>query len=638
MHVFSQLVNAQVENKTTDYSAGVSGRIWLNTAIQKIQTDDGTLIRALLRNDQHLVLGNSGTPANNVRLNRSRNSVLQFLPGADTTAEGADSTTLGQISARIESYTFSGKPAPGNAGRLIFVSDQARFLGDDGTQWTGVGGGSGPFDFSSATLLNNQSSPVAVSGFSVDGTKSNGFKTEYSLRRDYDVYTAGSLDTTFSTNLSTLLNSKVNAIAIQPDGNMVVGGDFRSPSRHHIVRLDSAGNEDTTFTTNLGTGFGGSGQNVQALGLQVDNKIVVGGQFANFNGNARLHLLRLNSDGTEDTAFYTGLGAGVGGFVYATRILASQQILIAGNFLNVDGNGCFGLAMVNPDGTVATGLAATFNTNLGVGFDAQVSCMAIQPDGKIVLGGQFTTFAGVALSAPYLARLNSDGTLDTAFSTGQATGFDSAVHTLALHYDGRIIVGGEFLNFNGNPRNRLTALNSDGTEDSTFATNIGTAADDDVVEGSFVQLDGKVFVSGLFTTFNSASPPSYFIRLNSDGTLDSAYNTALGAGLNGPVYAFAERPDATLVIGGDFNSYQGSTIGQNLTQFPSTPSTVVKVATLVGAYDSIAGTWAISEINPVGSAGVTFSMTTASAIGTLKYTSSQLPNSVNTMRYSSTLL
>lgn len=120
MKLYGQLENAQLENKASDYSGGPVGRIWWNTATTKAKLDDGTNIRALLRNDQFCVVGNSATASQNIRLQRGATAVLQFVTGDDATAEGSLSTSLAQTSSRIENYATGSLPAAANAGRLLW--------------------------------------------------------------------------------------------------------------------------------------------------------------------------------------------------------------------------------------------------------------------------------------------------------------------------------------------------------------------------------------------------------------------------------------------------------------------------------------------------------------------------------------
>jgi hypothetical protein len=138
MKVFGQIENAQLENKSSDYSSGVVGRIWWNDTSGQTKVDDGSNIRAILRNDLKAIIGNSGTANNNIRLHRGANGVLQFLFGGDATAEGSISASLNQISGRLENYTNAGKPAAGNAGRLAYISDLGHLLFDTGSDWIGT--------------------------------------------------------------------------------------------------------------------------------------------------------------------------------------------------------------------------------------------------------------------------------------------------------------------------------------------------------------------------------------------------------------------------------------------------------------------------------------------------------------------
>lgn len=142
MKFYSQLEEAALENLSSDPSNLYKGRIWYNTTDAVVRfRKDGTLTRAVLLNDSKLVLGNSGTAASNIRLHRGAASVLQFVLGDDATVEGTLSTGLAQISAKMEGYTDAGKPAAGNAGRIVYVTDLQTFLGDNGSSWVPLGGG-----------------------------------------------------------------------------------------------------------------------------------------------------------------------------------------------------------------------------------------------------------------------------------------------------------------------------------------------------------------------------------------------------------------------------------------------------------------------------------------------------------------
>lgn len=138
MRIYSDLKVACLESLSSDPAPGTTGRIIWNLTSLQVKTDDGTNIRALLRNDQKLIIGSNGTAANNVRWNRSANGLLQLVIGSDVTAEGTLSTSLAQLSSRIENYTDAGKPSVGNAGRLVYTTDTKLLELDNGAAYQQV--------------------------------------------------------------------------------------------------------------------------------------------------------------------------------------------------------------------------------------------------------------------------------------------------------------------------------------------------------------------------------------------------------------------------------------------------------------------------------------------------------------------
>lgn len=160
---FGELKEATLENRTSDPSANTQGRIWLDQTVGKAKLDDGTTKRALLRNDDKLVVGNSVTADDNVRFNRAAASVLQLLQGGNATVEGAlSASALAQLSSRLENYLDAGKPAPGNPGRLIYVTDLLEVQYDNGATWLSIAGASGGYGALGVTVVT--SNTVLTSG------------------------------------------------------------------------------------------------------------------------------------------------------------------------------------------------------------------------------------------------------------------------------------------------------------------------------------------------------------------------------------------------------------------------------------------------------------------------------------------
>ena len=243
----------------------------------------------------------------------------------------------------------------------------------------------------------------------------------------------GGVDQSFGR--SAVPNGEVRSIAVQPDGQILISGTFTmlsGKSQNRLARVDSDGVPDDAFNSNVN-----SPMPVWTVAVQPDGKILAGGSFTNFNGTAAGRIVRLNSDGTLDPNFNTGAGADA--VVLATAVQSDGGILIAGDFLNVDHVPCHRIARLNPDGTVDS----TFDD--GDGANSTVHALTIQPDGKILVGGAFTEFAGVACNR--IVRLNADGSLDKSFNAGQ--GASDVIWKIVIQPDGKILAGGAFKSFDG---------------------------------------------------------------------------------------------------------------------------------------------------------------------------------------------
>ncbi len=180
------------------------------------------------------------------------------------------------------------------------------------------------------------------------------------------------------------------------------------------------------------------------------------------------------------------------------------------------------------------------------GINGEVMKVVKQSDGKVLIGGDFTT-VGIS-NYNNLVRLNTDGTIDNSFTIG--TGFDGVVRAIAVQNDGKIIVGGGFLNYNGNAATRIVRLNSNGTIDNTFTS--GTGFNNDVYDIA-IQSDGKIIPVGAFTAYNGGWAQR-LIRLNSDGSYDNTLNT-LQFTANSTIHCVQIHPTGNIQFGGDFTSF-----------------------------------------------------------------------------------
>jgi len=336
--------------------------------------------------------------------------------------------------------------------------------------------------------------------------------------------------------------NNVQTLDLQTDGKIIIGGEFTNYdniSCGRFARINTDGTLDQAFSS-------GSGANltVHSTEVQSDGKIMLGGWFTSYNGVTRNRIARLNSDGSLDTTFDPGVGPSY--IVRTISVQTDNKVVIGGEFTTVDTVGRNYIARLNSDGSLDT----TFNPGLGADF--RVYSSLIQPDGKILIGGMFDNYDGVARKS--LARLDADGSLDLTFDPGvgpAATSGLTIVHDLALQTDGKIIVVGNFSTYNGASQNKIIRLNADGSVDPSF--NIGTGASNSIHSVN-VRPNGKIIITGSFQSFNGTAI-GRVARLNTDGSLDTEFMPVSGA--NGRVLTSKVQPDEKVVIGGEFDNFDG---------------------------------------------------------------------------------
>ena len=351
----------------------------------------------------------------------------------------------------------------------------------------------------------------------------------------------GENDTTFISS-----NAHAHCVTVHPNGNIFVGGDFTNHSgvsRNNILSLDSFGNLDTTFFP--GTGFN---KRVFALAIQSDGKILAGGEFGAYNGDSAKGVIRLNMDGTRDTSFITNLGTGAA-WVNAIKIQTDGKIIIGGNFTSYNGVNAGCIARLNTDGS----LDSTFNTGSGIGIYpySAIYTLALQPNGKIIAGGFFRFFDSLLLPVHSIIRINTDGSRDTTFGKYGFWGGSSTdeVLTIDLQQDGKIIVGGGFDKCDSVIANSLARLDTNGVLDTTFITGLGF---NQPVKGLIVQPDGQILLSGQFSYYNNFGRNN-IIRLGVNGIVDTTFLKS--SGFNNTASEVVLQPDGKILTMGWFTSY-----------------------------------------------------------------------------------
>ena len=370
------------------------------------------------------------------------------------------------------------------------------------------------------------------------------------------------VDPTFNIGLG--FDGAVVATIIQSDGKIIVGGsftNFNGVSRAGIARLNPNGTLDNSFDPGTGflidnNGFQGA---VYSLSIQSDGKIIVGGIFTLYNGIPVNSIVRINSNGSFDASFNIGSGfttsssvatAGLSE-VWDINILSNGKILVGGFFENYNGIIRNDIALLNSNGS----LDLTFNPGSGFTggqWDGWVISIYVQTNGKIVVGGSFASYNGV--SRNNIARLNADGSLDSIFDP--LSGFNYDVRSVEVQSDGKIIIGGVFTSFDGFSRNGIARLTSSGSLDTSFNPFIGF---DGSVQSTLIQTDGKIITGGAFSNFNGVSRKN-IARLETNGSLNNSFDPGTGATgqLNNEyIMTLAMQSDGRIIAGGNFNSFDG---------------------------------------------------------------------------------
>lgn len=219
------------------------------------------------------------------------------------------------------------------------------------------------------------------------------------------------------------------------------------------------------------------------------------------------------------------------------------KVIVAGQFVAVNKYAAPGFARINSDGS----LDESFQT--GAGFSGTVNAMVRQNDGKIIVVGKFTAYNN--LPASNIVRLNTDGTIDASFNTG--TGFDNYATAVLVQPDGKILVTGPFTKFNNVQGNSIVRLNTDGSRDTSFSAGSGTG--DYSIADMALQRDGKILIVGSFEQVNGQAKPRV-ARLETNGAVDATFNS--GKGPSSIVFSVAIQivnSEDRILIGGLFNKY-----------------------------------------------------------------------------------
>lgn len=296
-------------------------------------------------------------------------------------------------------------------------------------------------------------------------------------------------------------NSFVTSMVLQPDGKIVVVGFFTSiggAAQRYLARLNTDGSVDPNFIPSLD-------RLATSIALQPDGKIVIGGEFSTVNGQTRSSIARLNSDGSLNSTFQD---ADVNASLNALALQPDGKVLVGGSFTSAGGQPKNYVARLNSNGSLDADFKLTVN--------GPVTQFVIQPDSKILLCGFFNVVDGV--NRHVIVRINLDGTVDPTFPDSQI--LSGTVTRMALQADGKIVIGGAFSEIGGIERHDLARLTANGAYDASFQdVNANFGGTFYSINSILIQPDGKVLIGGQFSTIGHQTHNNA-VRLLSDGTLD----------------------------------------------------------------------------------------------------------------------
>lgn len=348
-------------------------------------------------------------------------------------------------------------------------------------------------------------------------------------------------------------SSDVQKTLVQPDGKIYVGKKLNYETDVNLyndvfvkglVRIYPDGTLDTTFhiTDSLFVSVG-------AMAQQVDGKIIVAGMTKWFDGNYISgfgNLARFNPDGSLDPTFIT---YNFGAFSLNEVLIQSDgKIVLLGKFTPVIGNSYTNIARFNSDGTLDNSF------NVGTGTNDHITTGAITTSGKIIIGGDFMTYNGVPFR--YFGALNPDGSVDAGFDFNGSV--NSAVWSIKTQSDGKIYLAAESLADNNSFHRELLRLNPNGNVDNTFTVRgLPITHINEEIRTMLPLPNGKLLVGGNFYNFDNLNA-SGIVRLNTDGSRDTTfYSVYIVSEPNVLVSSMSLGLDGKIVIGGNFSKVTG---------------------------------------------------------------------------------
>jgi hypothetical protein len=505
--------------------------------------------------------------------------------------------------------------------RSISTDGMGLYIGGSFTSFKGVTNNankiaklstSGVFDTAFSNNLDVSSGvKAASSGFDSDinsvclsglnlyvGGNFTSFKgTTNNARSIAKLSTSGVFDTAFSNNLDVSSGVKAStsgfntvANSITTDGiSLYVGGGFTSfkgvtNNARSIAKLSISGVFDTAFSDNLdvvsgvkatSSGFGGD-QSVRALKISGAD-LFTSGSYVSFKNQPRMGIAKISTSGSTQEYINSSFSV-----VRKTGVDPVIAIDSAGNrycsCINYNGRAIGGICKVLPSGQ----LDETFASNIGQGFNGVATTIVI--DGSnIYVGGDFTSFNGIANNARYIAKLSTLGVFDTAFSNNldvvsgtkaTTSGFGGIVYGIAVDGTSLYVVG-NFTSFKGTGNNAkaIAKLSTSGVFDTAFSNNLDVSSGVKASTSGFsgvvyaIAVSGaSIYAGGSFTSFKGVTNNANKIaKLSTSGVFDTAFSDNLDvvpgtkaatSGFSQVIYRIA-TDGTNLYVGGNLQSFKG---------------------------------------------------------------------------------
>ncbi len=280
---------------------------------------------------------------------------------------------------------------------------------------------------------------------------------------------------------------------------------------------------------------------LNTIAIQEDGRIIVGGKFTIplFFRDSPQNILRLEKNGGFDTTFK--IGTGFDDKVNFILIQPDEKILVGGDFKSFNGEKCQSIIRLNKEGSIDT----SFNPPV---IDKFVAKIALQSNSKIIIGGQHL-----------LKRLNNDGSIDTNFKFINNGIYLYFIGSICQQLDGKILIGGYFPPNHTDlyTRRVFFRINDNGSLDNFDpGKNIELIG---AVRSMLIQKDGKILIGGSGIDSKKNNKITDIVRFNSDGNWDSTFNLATGfekdIGSYKHVNSVVMQNDEKIIIGGRFDKY-----------------------------------------------------------------------------------